>query len=186
MVSLSSFTAKSIDGTPVKLREYADQVVLIVNTASKCGFTSQYAELQKLYETYRSRGFVVLAFPCNQFLMQESGTAEAIEEFCRLKYNVSFPLFDKIEVNGTGAHPLYAWLKSAATGLAGTTAIKWNFTKFLLDHSGTPVVRYAPTMLPQNIAPTIERLLARSPATLSPAQANFGSERLAYSREGAR
>lgn len=159
MTTLSSFSATSIDGTPVRLSDYASKVVLIVNTASKCHFTPQYAGLQKLYDSYAARGFVVLGFPCNQFLQQEPGEDSSIGQFCVSEYDVSFPMFGKVDVNGPATHPLYQWLKDQARGIASTTAIKWNFTKFLLDRSGTPVVRYAPTMQPQNIAPTIERLL---------------------------
>lgn len=159
MTTISSFSATSIDGKQVSLSQYASTVALIVNTASKCGFTPQYAGLQKLYDTYRSRGFVVLGFPCNQFLMQEPGNADDISEFCVSNYNISFPMFEKVSVNGPDTHALYAWLKEKMPGFAGTTAIKWNFTKFLVDRTGMPVVRYAPTMEPQNIAPTIERLL---------------------------
>lgn len=159
VTSLSGFTAMSIAGAPTRLSEYAGHVVLIVNTASKCGFTPQYQGLQRLYQTYSPKGFVILGFPCNQFLAQEPGSEDDISKFCVSNYKVTFPMFGKIDVNGPGTHPLYAWLKATVPGIAGTTGVKWNFTKFLLDRTGTPVVRYAPTMAPQNIAPTIERLL---------------------------
>lgn len=160
MSSLFNFSALSIFGEQVQLSEYAGKVVLVVNTASKCGFTSQYKGLEELYRSYSRRGFMVLGFPCNQFLGQEPEEEAEISRFCASTYNVTFPMFAKIDVNGPKTHPLYAWLKTAAPGIAGTATVKWNFTKFLLDRSGMPVVRYAPTMEPRNIAPTIERLLA--------------------------
>jgi glutathione peroxidase len=161
VTNLLSFTATSIDGSPISLDQYATNVVLIVNTASKCAFTSQFEGLQKLHDTYRKSGFVVLGFPCNQFMNQEPGSNTEILDFCSTKFDVSFPMFSKVDVNGSNAHPLYAWLKEKAPGIGGSTGVKWNFTKFLLDRSGMPVVRYAPTMQPQNIAPTIERLLKK-------------------------
>lgn len=159
MNRLADFSAVGLDGKAVHLSQFAGQVALVVNTASKCGFTSQFAGLQRLYSEYRDAGFTVLGFPCNQFLNQEPGSAAAIEAFCKSEYQVDFPMFEKVHVNGERTHPLYAWMKKAAPGIMGSTAIKWNFTKFLIDRSGNPVVRYAPTMEPQNIAPTIERLL---------------------------
>ncbi|WCP16290.1 Hydroperoxy fatty acid reductase gpx1 (plasmid) [Sphingobium sp. AntQ-1] len=159
MASLSDFSASSLEGEQVQLCQYAGNVVLIVNTASKCGFTPQYKGLQELYRDYSGKGFTVLGFPCNQFLAQEPADEAEISRFCASTYKVTFPMFAKIEVNGPHAHPLYNWLKTAAPGIAGTTAVKWNFTKFLIDRQGKPVVRYAPTMAPSNIAPTIERLL---------------------------
>lgn len=161
MSSLCDYSATDIKGQIIPLSRFADKVVLIVNTASKCGFTPQYKGLQELHATYGSQGFTVLGFPCNQFLGQEPGSAEDIAAFCSNNYCVSFPMFRKIDVNGEEAHPLYAWLKTQAPGVLGSSAIKWNFTKFLLDRTGTPVVRYAPTMEPKNIATTIERLLRK-------------------------
>lgn len=161
MATLSDFTAVNIIGTPIPLSHYAGQVVLVVNTASKCGFTPQYEGLQKLYADYGDAGFVVLGFPCNQFRHQEPGSSAEIETFCKTEYQVTFPIFQKIDVNGPQTHPLYAWLKDAAPGILGSNMVKWNFTKFLIDRVGKPVVRYAPTMAPANIAPTIERLLNR-------------------------
>lgn len=159
MTSIYDFEARSLDGRRVGLADYAGKVLLIVNTASKCGFTPQYAGLERLYERYRDRGLVVLGFPCNQFGTQEPGTADEIGVFCRRNYGVSFPMFDKIEVNGPGAHPLYAWLQRAAPGVFGNPRIKWNFTKFLLDRSGGVRRRYAPFTKPEKIAPDIEALL---------------------------
>jgi len=134
-------------------------VVLVVNTASKCGFTPQYQGLEELYRKYQDRGLVVLGFPCNQFLAQEPGNADDIGAFCERNYGVSFPMFEKIDVNGPAAHPLYRWLKQARRGVLGTQRIKWNFTKFLLDRKGNPVARYAPRTEPQSLAKDIEALL---------------------------
>jgi glutathione peroxidase len=133
--------------------------MLIVNTASHCGFTPQYAALEALYQRYRERGLVVLGFPCNQFGSQEPGEAEEIASFCQKNYGVSFPMFAKIEVNGNEAHPLYQYLKKAAPGLLGSEGIKWNFTKFLVDRQGEVVERYAPATAPESIARDIEKLL---------------------------
>lgn len=141
------------------LADYAGQVLLIVNTASKCGFTPQYAGLESLYRRYRDRGFSVLAFPCNQFGAQEPGDADEIANFCSLTYDVTFPVFAKIEVNGPNEAPLFAHLKRAAPGLLGSKTIKWNFTKFLIDRQGEVVRRYAPTTSPEDIAANIEALL---------------------------
>lgn len=146
-------------GGSTTLADYAGKVLLIVNTASQCGLTPQYAELEELYRTYRDRGFVVLGFPCNQFGAQEPGSANEIAEFCASRYQVSFPLFAKIEVNGEHAHPLYRHLKSRARGVLGSEAIKWNFTKFLVDRSGEHIERYAPTTNPRALAADIEALL---------------------------
>ncbi|TDT33321.1 glutathione peroxidase [Naumannella halotolerans] len=159
MTSLSDFTATAIDGTPKQLADYAGEVVLVVNTASQCGFTSQYGPLQQLQTDYADRGFVVLGFPCDQFGHQEPGTEAEIAQFCETSYAVSFPMFAKIDVNGEHAHPLYRWLKSERSGILGG-AIKWNFTKFLIDRGGAVVKRYAPTVDPADIRPDIERLLA--------------------------
>ena len=134
-------------------------VVLVVNTASKCGFTPQYDGLEKLYEKYRERGFVVLGFPCNQFGAQEPGDEAEIAQFCSLKFNVSFPMFAKIDVNGESTHPLYQFLKAEKPGLLSTEGIKWNFTKFLVDRSGKVVERYAPTTKPEDLNEAVEALL---------------------------
>ncbi|OAN60118.1 glutathione peroxidase [Sphingomonas sp. TDK1] len=147
------------DGTSSDLSAFAGQVLLIVNTASKCGFTPQYKELEQLWRTYRDRGFAVLAFPCNQFGAQEPGNAEEIASFCSLTYDVTFPVFAKVDVNGSNAAPLFQALKAQAPGVLGTEAIKWNFTKFLVGRDGTVVERFAPTTAPRDIAKDIEALL---------------------------
>jgi len=159
MAAIDDFTAASITGESVSLGAYAGQVRLIVNTASKCGFTPQYAGLEKLHEDLGPRGLAVLGFPCNQFGAQEPGDAAEIADFCSLTYDVAFPMFAKIEVNGPGTHPLFAYLKQAAKGLLGSEAIKWNFTKFLVDRSGKVVARFAPATKPEAIRSEIERLL---------------------------
>jgi glutathione peroxidase len=153
------FSAETLDGKPAPLSDYRDKVVLVVNTASKCGFTPQYAGLEALYRKYRDRGLVVLGFPCNQFGAQEPGDAAEIANFCSLTYDVDFPMMRKIDVNGPAAHPLYAYLKKAKKGLLGSEAIKWNFTKFLVDRTGEVVGRYAPTDTPQSLEGAIEALL---------------------------
>ena len=160
MTTVYDFTAMSNAGETVSLSDFRGKVLLIVNTASKCGFTSQYAGLEKLHEELGPRGFAVLGFPCNQFGHQEPGDAAEIRSFCALNYNVTFPLFAKIDVNGEGAHPLYAFLKRAKSGMLGSEAIKWNFTKFLVDRSGAVVERYAPTTRPDAIRADIERALS--------------------------
>lgn len=160
MTTLHDFTARRNDGTEEKLSTYAGKVVLVVNVASHCGFTPQYDGLEKLYRQYGSDGFVVLGFPCNQFGEQEPGSAAEIASFCELNYDVTFPLFDKIDVNGAQAHPVFAWLRNAAPGLLGLNDIKWNFTKFLVDKEGRAVKRYAPTTEPSDIAPDIAAALA--------------------------
>ncbi len=159
MSTVYDFTARTIDGQEQSLAEYRDRPLLIVNVASKCGFTPQYAGLEALHRKYSARGFEVLGFPCDQFGHQEPGDEAEIRSFCSLRYEVSFPLYAKIDVNGPKAHPLYRHLKQAATGLLGTAAIKWNFTKFLVDRHGTVLRRYAPTDTPESIAPDIEALL---------------------------
>jgi len=159
MTTVQEFAARSLDGRQIPLRDYAGKALLIVNTASKCGFTPQYEDLERIYQRYRERGLVVLGFPCNQFGAQEPGSAGQIGTFCQSNYGVSFPMFDKIEVNGAGAHPLYRWLKQAAPGLLGTQRIKWNFTKFLVDRAGVVRTRYAPITKPEQLAAAIERLL---------------------------
>ena len=159
MSNVYDFTASSLDGKPVSLRDYSGKVLLIVNTASKCGFTPQYEGLEALYQKYRDRGLEVLGFPCNQFGAQEPGSAEEIGSFCHKNYGVSFPMFEKIDVNGDGAHPLYRWLKSSAKGLLGSEGIKWNFTKFLVDRNGNVIDRFAPTTKPEDLKPNLEALL---------------------------
>lgn len=159
MSSLADFTLPRLDGTPQNLGDYAGQVVLAVNVASKCGLTPQYEGLEALQQRYADRGFTVLGFPCNQFAEQEPGTDAEIAQFCSMTYGVSFPVFTRIEVNGEGAHPLYKWLKASAPGILGSEAIKWNFTKFLIGRDGKVVDRFAPTTEPAEIAPDIEKLL---------------------------
>ena len=159
MASVYDFTVQDIHGKEKKLDQYKDKVMLIVNVASKCGFTPQYKGLESLYEKMQSRGLEVLGFPCNQFGAQEPGTEKEIESFCELNYGVKFPLFAKIDVNGDGTAPLYKYLKKEKPGLLGSEAIKWNFTKFLVDRKGRVIERYAPNVEPQAIAPDIEKLL---------------------------
>ena len=158
-MSVYDFSAKRLDGNVEKLSDYCGQVLLIVNTASACGFTPQYAGLEALYEKLHGEGLTILGFPCNQFGAQEPGDAEEIRNFCSLTYDVSFPMFSKIEVNGANAHPLYKYLKDAKPGLLGTEAIKWNFTKFLIGKDGEPVARYAPNTKPDELEAPIRRLL---------------------------
>lgn len=157
--SVFDFSATSIDGKPVDLSAYKGKVLLIVNTASKCGFTPQFKGLQQLFEHYTDRGLVVLGFPCDQFGHQEPGNEADINSFCELNFGVSFPLFAKIDVNGKDAHPLYAHLKTEAPGLLGSEGIKWNFTKFLVNREGKVISRYAPAASPDAIAKDIEALL---------------------------
>ena len=157
--SIYEFTAQSLDGQPAPLKDFRGKVLLIVNTASKCGFTPQYTGLEALCQKYRDRGLVVLGFPCNQFGAQEPGDAAEIANFCSLTYDVTFPMMAKVDVNGPKAHPLYAWLKRQKKGLLGTEAIKWNFTKFLIDRSGEVIARFAPTVEPRDIEGAIEAAL---------------------------
>jgi len=159
MTTLTGIPVRNADGSEADLSPWEGQVLLIVNTASKCGFTPQYAGLEELYRKYKDRGFAVLAFPCNQFGAQEPGDAAEIANFCTLTYDVTFPVFAKIDVNGENAAPLYRHLKAEAPGLLGTQGIKWNFTKFLIDRSGKVAERYAPTTAPADIAKDIEKLL---------------------------
>jgi glutathione peroxidase len=154
------FSARTIDGVEQPLSAFAGQVLLLVNVASRCGFTPQYAGLEALWRQYRERGFAVLGFPCNQFGRQEPEGEAAIREFCTLRFGVSFPLFGKVEVNGPGAHPLFGLLRAACPGIAGTGSIKWNFTKFLVDRDGRPVRRFGPAATPAQLRPHIESLLA--------------------------
>ena len=158
-MSVYDFAAETLDGKPAALGDYRGQVLLIVNTASKCGFTPQYEGLEALYRKHKDQGFAVLGFPCNQFGAQEPGDAAEIAGFCAVNYGVSFPLFAKIEVNGPGADPLYTFLKKEKGGLLGSESVKWNFTKFLADRSGKVVARFAPTDKPEALAKVIEGLL---------------------------
>ena len=160
MSDVYDFTARSLAGEEVPLERYRGQVLLIVNTASQCGFTGQYEGLEALQRDYGPRGFSVLGFPCNQFGAQEPGDAAEIASFCRTTYDVSFPLFAKVDVNGPDAHPLYRWLTSQAPGLLGSERIKWNFTKFLIGRSGQVAGRFAPTTKPEALRGAVERLLA--------------------------
>ena len=157
---LSDFEATDIQGRKLRLDDYAGQVLLIVNTASQCGFTPQFAGLEKLWDRYRKQGLVVLGFPSNQFGHQDPGSNDEIASFCRLNYGVSFPMMAKIEVNGSAADPLYQWLCAQAPGLLGTQAIKWNFTKFLVGRDGQVIKRYAPQDAPEKLAADIEAALA--------------------------
>ncbi len=159
-MNIYDFQATGINGAPVDLAQYKGKVVLIVNTASACGFTPQYKGLETVYEQFKDKGVVVLGFPCNQFGSQESGTEAEIGAFCEKNYGVTFPLFAKIDVNGDATHPLFAHLKKAAPGLLGTQAIKWNFTKFLVKKDGTVYQRYASATAPEKLIGDIETLLA--------------------------
>ena len=159
MPSAYDFTARSIDGHEQSLAAYKGKALLVVNVASKCGFTPQYTGLEAVHRKLAPKGFAVLGFPCDQFGHQEPGDELEISKFCSLKYDVTFPLFAKVEVNGGGTHPLYAWLKQQAPGLLGTEGIKWNFTKFLIDKTGMVVARYAPNDKPESIEKDIEKLL---------------------------
>ena len=159
MTAITDFTVKNADGTATSLEPHRGKVLLIVNTASKCGFTPQYDGLEALHRDYADRGFEVLAFPCNQFGGQEPGDAAEIANFCTMTYDVTFPVFAKVDVNGAGADPLFERLKSDAPGLLGSKAIKWNFTKFLVGRDGEVVDRYAPTTKPEDIRKDIEKLL---------------------------
>lgn len=165
VTSINDFSARSIAGEQVPLARYSGQVVLVVNTASQCGFTPQYKGLQALYEEFAPHGLVVLGFPCDQFGHQEPGDEAAIDDFCKLNFGVTFPLFAKIDVNGDQAHPLYRWLREEKSGLLGD-AIKWNFTKFLVGRDGTVVKRYPPTTTPDKIAGDIKDALAADTGVL--------------------
>jgi glutathione peroxidase len=159
MASIYDFSVQDIRGKAVKLDRYRDKVLLVVNTASKCGFTPQYKGLEALYQKYHGRGLEVLGFPCNQFGEQEPGTADEIAQFCEINYGVTFPLFAKVDVNGADAAPVYKYLKAEKPGLLGSEAIKWNFTKFLVDRKGKVLKRYAPNDTPESIAGDIEKAL---------------------------
>jgi glutathione peroxidase len=160
MTTVYDFEARSIDGKPVALKKFQGKAMLIVNTASACGFTPQFAGLEKLHESYGPQGLVVLGFPCNQFGAQDAGSNGEIAEFCQLNYGVTFPMMAKINVNGADAHPLYQWLAAEAPGLLGSKSIKWNFTKFLVGKDGRVRKRYAPTDTPERLAKDIEAALA--------------------------
>jgi len=158
--SIYDFSCQTTGGKDRSLSDFQGKVLLVVNTASKCGFTPQFAGLEELYEKYREQGLEVLGFPCNQFGKQDPGTNDEITEFCQLNYGVSFPMFGKIEVNGSGTDPLFQHLKKEAPGALGTERIKWNFTKFLIDGNGKVVKRYAPTVKPKDIEKDVKKLLA--------------------------
>ena len=160
MTALDEIEVKTIDGKAETLAKYAGKTLLVVNVASKCGFTPQYAGLEALWRKYRDRGLVVLGFPCDQFGHQEPGSEEEIRSFCSLTWGVTFPMFAKVEVNGAGAHPLFRHLKKAAPGLLGTEAVKWNFTKFLVAPDGKTVTRFAPNDAPESLEASIEKVLA--------------------------
>lgn len=158
-MSIYSIQAKDIQGKEISLQDYKGKVLLIVNVASRCGFTPQYVGLEKLYQNWKDKGLVILGFPCNQFGKQEPGTESEIKEFCHSQYKVSFPLFAKVEVNGLHSHPLFQFLKAQAKGILGSEAIKWNFTKFLVDQNGRVVKRFAPLEKPESIEKSIRDLL---------------------------
>jgi len=160
MSGVHEFKAVTMQGKEVPLVEFKGRVLLVVNTASKCGFTPQFKGLEALYRQYKDKGLEILGFPCNQFGKQDPGSNAEISEFCELNYGVSFPMFEKIDVNGDAAHPLYKYMKEAAPGLLGTEAIKWNFTKFLVDGNGKVVKRFAPKDTPEKIEAEIRKLLA--------------------------
>ena len=153
------FEAKRLNGKTVSMKEYKGKTIVVVNTASKCGFTPQYEGLEKLYKKYKDKGLVILGFPCNQFGKQERGSSEEIKEFCEINYGVTFPLFDKIEVNGRNAHPIFKYLKSILSGGLFGSGIKWNFTKFIINKKGIPVKRFSPSTKPENMEKIIQRLL---------------------------
>ncbi|CAM3197814.1 glutathione peroxidase [Moritella viscosa] len=159
MTKLYDFEVTTITGEQKKLSDYKGQAVLIVNTASKCGFTNQYAELEELHQKYGSQGLAILGFPCNQFKQQEQGSDTDINSFCQLNFGVTFDMFSKIDVNGNNADPLYNWLKTEAKGILGSKGIKWNFTKFLINRDGDVVDRFPPTLSPKGMVKDIEKLL---------------------------
>ncbi|MBO9129539.1 glutathione peroxidase [Bacillus sp. 165] len=158
-MSAYHFKVKKIQGEEVSLEQYEGKALVIVNVASKCGFTPQYQSLQALYEEYKDRGLVILGFPCNQFMNQEPGTNEEISSFCQMNYGVTFPVFAKVDVNGSNAHPLFQYLCKEAPGLLGSKAVKWNFTKFLVDRNGNVVERFAPKTSPEDMRSAIESVL---------------------------
>ncbi|MEH6938576.1 glutathione peroxidase [Bacillus sp. JJ664] len=158
-MSIYDFQVKDSKGQLIPLSNYKDQVVIVVNTASKCGYTPQYKDLQALYEEYKNEGLVVIGFPCNQFMNQEPGSNEEIQSFCELNYGVTFPIFGKVDVNGENADPLFKYLSKNAPGIMGLKSIKWNFTKFIIDKNGEVVERVAPQTNPQDMKVTVEKLL---------------------------
>ena len=157
--TIYNYEVKNINGESVSLSQYIGKTLLIVNVASKCGFTSQYKDLEEIYREYKAQGLEILAFPCNQFGSQEPGNAEEIKNFCSLNYDVTFPLFEKINVNGDDASPFFEFLKESLPGILGSKAVKWNFTKFLIDKNGVPKARYAPTDKPKDIVKDIKEIL---------------------------
>ncbi len=159
MTTIADFTVVNNKGEQIDLKQKLGKIILVVNTASKCGFTPQYEGLEELFQQYREQGFEVLAFPCNQFGGQEPGNASEIAEFCKVNFGLTFPLMEKVDVNGDEASPLFDWMKAEKPGLMGSKAIKWNFTKFLIDREGNVVKRYAPTDAPKSISKDIEKLL---------------------------
>lgn len=159
MKNFYDFNAKTITGEEVSMSAYKGKVILVVNVASKCGFTPQYEGLEKLYQDYQSQGLEILGFPCNQFGKQEPGTPAEIQNFCKVNFGVTFPLFEKIDVNGEHTHPLYVYLKKQAPGFLSTEAIKWNFTKFLIDRKGNVITRYGSSTKPEELKKDIEKLL---------------------------
>ena len=159
MTTIADFTVVNNKGEQIDLKQKLGKIILVVNTASKCGFTPQYEGLEELFQQYREQGFEVLAFPCNQFGAQEPGNASEIAEFCKVNFGLTFPLMEKVDVNGDDASPLFDWMKAEKPGLMGSKAIKWNFTKFLIDREGNVVKRYAPTDAPKSISKDIEKLL---------------------------
>ncbi|WNB16996.1 glutathione peroxidase [Marivirga arenosa] len=158
-MSFYNYEAKRLNGENQSMKDYENKTVVVVNTASKCGLTPQYEGLENLYKKYKDDGLVILGFPCNQFANQESGDSEQIQEFCQLNYGVSFPMFEKIEVNGNNAHPIFKYLKTKLKGGLLGSAIKWNFTKFVIDKNGNPVKRFSPTTKPEKMEATIKKLL---------------------------
>lgn len=159
MTTFYDFEATNIKGETISMKDYEGKTVIVVNTASKCGFTPQYEGLEKLYQQYKDQGLVILGFPCNQFANQEPGSSDEIEEFCEINYGVTFPLFEKINVNGKEAHPIFKYLKSKLSGGIFGSSIKWNFTKFVIDSHGIPVKRFSPNTKPENMEKTITELL---------------------------
>jgi glutathione peroxidase len=162
MNNFYDFSVNAINGAPLELSQYKSKVVLVVNTASACGFTPQFKGLEQLYQSYAQQGLVVIGFPCNQFGGQDPQSNELIQAFCETQYGVSFPMMEKIQVNGPDAHPLYVWLKAQAPGILNTAAIKWNFTKFLIGRDGQVLERFAPQVAPESLAKPIEVALAKS------------------------
>lgn len=161
MSNFYDFQVQAIDGSPIDLKQYTAKVILVVNTASACGFTPQFKGLEQLHQTYCAQGLVVMGFPCNQFGAQDPGSPQSILSFCQTQYGVSFPMMQKVEVNGPNAHPLFEWLKHMAPGLLNTTAIKWNFTKFLIGRDGQVIDRFAPQATPQSLSQDIEAALVQ-------------------------